>query len=128
MSIAVETVSEDDDDDSYTVPINAVDFLVQQQQATPISIDVPCESGGVLFESGGASTTAVDPNFDRDNPTDVKFGGVSDNIDPNFDHDNPSRSTDVNRLVPEDPLAAETTVLSTRNQRTTGHWCQGIVH
>jgi hypothetical protein len=69
------------------VPINAVDFVQNSGNNTSIPLDINCESGGVFpFNE--------DPNFDRDNP-------ISD----------PEIAIDecyVQKLVPPDPLAAET--------------------
>ena len=98
MSVTVETVDEDEDDEdsraAALASINAVDFVQNCGNSTSIPIDIPCESRGVF--------SLDDPNFDRDNPT------VDD---PNFDRDNPEVALDdcyVRRLVPEDPLAADT--------------------
>ena len=66
MSVTVETVDEDDDDDdddslaAASVPINADDIVQNCENDTSISLDIPCESGGVF--------SFDDPNFDRDNP------------------------------------------------------------
>ena len=88
MSVTVETVDEDEDDDdddslaAASVSINAVDVVQTCENDTSISLDIPCESGGVF--------SFDDPNFDRDNPENA--------IDDCY----------VRRLVPEDPLAADT--------------------
>jgi hypothetical protein len=67
VSVTVETVDEDDDDDdslaAASVSINAVDVVQNCEKDTSISLDIPCESGGVFSFN--------DPNFDRDNPEDA---------------------------------------------------------
>ena len=88
MSVTVETVDEDEDDDgddslaAASVTINAVDVVQTCENDTSISLDIPCESGCVF--------SFDDPNFDRDNP------------------ENAIDDCSVRRLVPADPLAADT--------------------
>ena len=66
MSVTVETVDEEDDEDdslaAASVSINAVDVVQNCENDTSISLDIPCESGGVF--------SFDDPNF---NVTRIQF-------------------------------------------------------